>query len=49
MINKRIKKDYGMEDYYDYYFKNSKNPQSKSKFNKVISEFNEKIVDLIIN
>lgn len=49
MINKRIKKDYGMIDYYNYYCKNSTNPQSKLKFNKIISEFNKEVVDLIIN
>ena len=49
MINKRVKKDYGMSDYYNYYLKNSNNPQSKSKFNKIVSEFNEGVVDLIIN
>ena len=36
MINKRVKKDYGMSDYYNYYLKNSNNPQSKSKFNKIV-------------
>ena len=49
MINKRVKKDYGMSDYYNYYLKNSNNPQSKFKFNKIVSEFNEGVVDLIIN
>ena len=49
MISKRVKKDYGMSDYYNYYLKNSNNPQSKFKFNKIVSEFNEGIVDLIIN
>ena len=49
MINKRVKKDYGMSDYYNYYLKNSNNPQSKFKFNKIVSEFNEGVVNLIIN
>jgi hypothetical protein len=50
MRNNRVKKDYGMLDYYKYYLKNNSNvPQSKSKFNKVISEFNKGVVNLIIN
>jgi len=44
----RIITDYGMNDYYKFYKSNSKNPVDKGKFNKVISEFNKKIVNLII-
>lgn len=52
MINRgegKIKADFGSKDYYKYYCQNSKNPQSKQKFNKVIDEFNKAVVDLIIN
>lgn len=49
MINKRIKKDYGMSDYYKYYSNNSDKPVSSIKFNKIISEFNQEIVNLIIS
>lgn len=54
MINKRtagkIKVDYGMKDYYKYYLKNNKETTINSlKFNKIISEFNKKIVESIIN
>lgn len=45
----KILVDYGMKDYYKYYSNLSKNPVSNLKFNKVISQFNSKIVDLIIN
>lgn len=48
MIN-RIKKDYGMSDYYKYYCNNSSSPISSNKFNKIISDFNNEIVNLIIN
>lgn len=53
MITKRgegkVKVHYGMTDYYKYYCKNTENPVSRLQFNKVITSFNEKIVDLIIN
>lgn len=45
----RIKVDYGMTDYYKYYCKDHENPVSRIIFNKIITAFNEKIVDLIIN
>lgn len=45
----KIKVHYGMNDYYKYYCKDHKNPVSKIQFNKIITTFNEKIVDLIIN
>ena len=44
----KIKRDYGMNDYYKFYKSASKNPVDKTKFNKIISEFNSKIVNLII-
>lgn len=47
-IRKKVKKDYGMDDYYKYYCNTSKNPVSKKVFNKVVSEFNKEIVNLII-
>jgi len=45
----RIKSDFGMTDYYKYYKSKVKDPVDNHKFHKVISEFNSKIVDLIIN
>lgn len=45
----KILTDFGSKDYYKYYCENSKNPQSKQKFIKVIEQFNKSIVDLIIN
>lgn len=45
----RIKVDYGVRDYYNYYCNNTDVPVDSKKFNKVISEFNKKIVDSIIN
>lgn len=45
----KILVDYGMKDYYKYYKNLSKNPVDNLKFNKIISQFNSKIVDLIIN
>lgn len=45
----RIKVDYGLRDYYKYYSNNTENPVDTKKFNKVISEFNKRIVESIIN
>ena len=49
MTNKRLIGDYGINDYYKYYNKNSNKSVDKSKFSKIISEFNKEIVNLIIN
>lgn len=46
----KIPTDYGMKDYYKYY--KSQHPNSyveRSKFNKVISEVNEGIIELMLN
>jgi hypothetical protein len=48
MINKKINTDYGMTDYYNYYKKNYESKVSNVKFNKIVSEFNKEIVNLII-
>ncbi len=45
----KIKVDYGMPDYYNHYCKISDNPVSKLKYNKIISDFNNGIIDLILN
>lgn len=45
----KIISDYGIKDYYKYYCNNSNNPIDAKKYNKIISEFNKGIVDLIIN
>ena len=45
----RIKRDYGLNDYFKYYTKNSTKKVDKLKYNKIISEFNKSIVDLMIN
>lgn len=45
----RIKTDYGIKDYFEYYKDKSKNPKSRELFNKIIYDFNKKIVDGIIN
>lgn len=53
MNNKRTKgkisRDFGMKDYYTYYKNTVKNPQSAQKFNKIVSEFNKRIMYSIIN
>lgn len=48
MINKRVKKDYGMSDFYKYYCKEKEQPISALKFNKIVSEFNYELRNLII-
>lgn len=48
----KLKVDYGMKDYYKYYKDNldeKYKPVNSKKYNLIISEFNSKIVDLIIN
>lgn len=45
----KINRNYGINDYYKYYTSNYENAVSSQKFNKVISEFNGKIVNAIIN
>jgi len=52
-MNKRtqgkINVDYGIKDYYKYYKNNNDKVVDSKKFHKVISEFNKRIVDSIIN
>ena len=48
-MSNRVKKDYGMSDYYKYYKKDLENPITTIKFNKIISDFNREIVDLVIS
>jgi hypothetical protein len=43
----KIKGDYGMTDYFKYYTKNNKTI-SKATFNSIVTEFNQGVVDLII-
>jgi translation initiation factor 1 (eIF-1/SUI1) len=45
----KISVDYGMPNYYKYYTTISENPVSNVKFNKIVTEFNAKIVDLLVN
>jgi hypothetical protein len=45
----RINSDYGIKDYYDYYKSKSKEPKSKTLFDKVVYDFNKRIVNCIIN
>lgn len=45
----RIKTDYGIKDFYKYYYSKSKNPKNKELFNKIVYDFNKRIVDSIIN
>ena len=45
----KIPADFGIKDYFQYYKNVSSNPVSSVKFNKVISEFNQKIVNMLIN
>ncbi len=45
----KINTDYGVKDYYKYYSENNKSPIDSKKYNKLISDFNKAIVDLIIN
>jgi hypothetical protein len=44
----KLKVDYGLSDYYKYYKQNENNPVDNKKFNKIVSEFNKEIVNLII-
>ncbi len=44
-IHKR-KRDYGMEDYYKFYLK--KNKISKKLFNNIITDFNNELINIII-
>ena len=44
----KINVDYGLRDYYKYYSKNNNVVADSKLFNKVISEFNQGIVNLII-
>ena len=44
----KINVDYGLRDYYKYYNKNTKQAVDSKLFNKIISEFNKNIVELII-
>jgi len=46
---KKIISDYGLGDFYKYYTKNSKEPVDSKTYSKVISLFNLKIIDNIIN
>lgn len=41
--------DYGMPDYYDFYVNKYGEKVGRRKFNKIITEFNKGIVDLILN
>lgn len=45
----RTNTDYGIKDYYKFYKEKSKDPVDLKKFHRVISEFNKRIVDAIIN
>ena len=41
--------DYGMKDYYTYYYNNSENPVSRSMFSAIISELNMMVMDAVLN
>lgn len=45
----RTNTDYGIKDYYKFYKEKSKDPVDLKKFHRVISEFNKRIVEAIIN
>lgn len=45
----KINADYGIKDYYNFYKGYSKNPKSKELFDKVVYDFNKRIVEAIIN
>lgn len=47
--SKKIPAHYGMSDFYKYYKEHSEDPVSPSVYNKVVSLFNEKVIDEIIN
>ena len=47
--NGKLNTDFGIKDYYGYYKLTSKDSKPKSLFNKIVYEFNKKIVDSIIN
>lgn len=49
MISKRITKDYGMSDYYDYFKNNYSQNISRAMYNKVVSEIMENIVETMLN
>jgi hypothetical protein len=45
----KLKADYGMPDYYSYFNKHSNVKVSKTIYNKIITEFNLSIIDLMLN
>jgi hypothetical protein len=45
----RYKADYGMSNYYKFYDKKYGSKVDKKKFNKIVTEFNKGLVDLILN
>lgn len=47
--NNKIKVHYGLPDYYKYYKNKYKNHVSSTKYNKIISDFNNEIINLILN
>ena len=47
-MSNKIKVDYGMPDFYKFYTSQSKSPVERKVFNKIVSEFNQKIVEAII-
>lgn len=46
---KKIQSDYGMNDYYLFYKNTYDSEITKAVFNKVVTQFNEKLIDLILN
>ncbi len=47
--NNKIQVHYGITDYYKYYKDKYKNHVSSKKYNKIISDFNNEIINLILN
>lgn len=47
--NDRLSTDYGMKDYYSFYTKKYNPNISRKKYNDVISDFNEEVIDMILN
>ena len=45
----KLKTDYGMPEYYKYYSKHNKTKVSKVIYNKIITEFNLAIINLMLN
>ena len=47
--NGKNNSDYGMKDYYHYYYSNSEDPVSRTVFSAIISELNQTVMQMMLN